>query len=203
MYLSYYTKISRMSGKQSLLQKRKDTDAKTLEQLKQDLVYLEAAQAFIQQVAKDTQEQLRFMISDIVQLAIDTCFPGEYIFNVKFEIKRGKTEAVLCFEKHGMEVDPMSASGGGLVDIASFALRIAAWSLGRSNNTIVLDEPFRFLSKDLHAQAGEILKKLSKHLNLQIIMVTHNEEIITFADRVFTVTQNRKTGVSKVEANDN
>ena len=199
MNYSYYAnKISRMSGKQELLQKRKDTDSKTITQLKQDLIYLEAAQAFIQQVAKDTQEQLRFMISDIVNLALDTCFPGEYEFNVNFEIKRGKTEASLSFIKNGIEVDPMEASGGGVVDLASFALRIAAWSLGRSNNTIILDEPFRFLSKDLHPRAGEILKKLSEHLKLQIILVSHNEEIISYAHKVFEVSQNSKTGVSKV-----
>jgi DNA repair exonuclease SbcCD ATPase subunit len=199
MNYSYYAnKISRMSGKQELLQKRKDTDSKTITQLKQDLIYLEAAQAFIQQVAKDTQEQLRFMISDIVNLALDTCFPGEYEFNVNFEIKRGKTEASLSFIKNGIEVDPMEASGGGVVDLASFALRIAAWSLGRSNNTIILDEPFRFLSKDLHPRAGEILKKLSEHLKLQIILITHNEEIITYAHKVFEVSQNSKTGISKV-----
>lgn len=197
-YTYYANKISRMSGKQELLQKRKDTDSKTITQLKQDLIYLEAAQAFIQQVAKDTQEQLRFMISDIVNLALDTCFPGEYEFNVNFEIKRGKTEASLSFIKNGIEVDPMEASGGGVVDLASFALRIAAWSLGRSNNTIILDEPFRFLSKDLHPRAGEILKKLSEHLKLQIILITHNQEIITYAHKVFEVSQNSKTGVSKV-----
>ena len=199
MNYSYYaSKISRMSGKQELLQKRKDTDSKNITQLKQDLIYLEAAQAFIQQVAKDTQEQLRFMISDVVNLALDTCFPDEYIFNVNFEIKRGKTEASLSFIKNGIEVDPMEASGGGVVDLASFALRIAAWSLGRSNNTIILDEPFRFLSKDLHAQAGMILKKLSEHLKLQIVMVTHNQEIINYAHKVFEVSQNKKTGISKV-----
>jgi DNA repair exonuclease SbcCD ATPase subunit len=64
---------------------------------------------------------------------------------------------------------------------------------------IILDEPFRFLSKDLYPKAGEILKRLSEHLKLQILMVTHNEDIIESSHRVFTVTQDRKTGVSKVE----
>lgn len=159
---------------------------------------IELAQAFIQKVAKETQEQLRYQISDIVQLALDAVFPGEYEFTVNFEIKRNKTEASLSFMKDGKEVDPMSASGGGVVDLAAFALRISAWSLGNSNNVIVLDEPFRFLSKDLQPRAGEIMKQLSHRLNIQFIMVTHAKEMIEISDRVFEVSQ--IDGVSKVIA---
>lgn len=194
----YAERIARMKGKQSLLEEKKKQCEQALGQFREDLIALEKAQAFIQQVAKDTQEQLRFQISDIVQLAIDTCFPDEYKFNVNFEIKRGKTEAALSFSQNGIEIDPMEASGGGLVDLASFALRIAAWSLGKSDNVIILDEPFRFLSKDLHAKAGEIVRRLSKRLKLQIIMVTHAEELIDCAHKVFEVRKNKKTKVSRV-----
>jgi DNA repair exonuclease SbcCD ATPase subunit len=165
------------------------------------LAALEEAQAFIQLVAKETQEQLKFHVVDVVQLALDTCFPGEYLFDVLFEIKRGRTEAQLVFKKNDIEVDPMEASGGGVVDLAAFALRISAWSLGHTDNVLIFDEPFRFLSRDLQPRAGEIMKKLSKHLGLQMILVTHNQAIIDSADRIFEVTQ--KDGVSKVTMRDN
>jgi len=155
-----------------------------LEQFKVDY---EIAQVFIQRVAKDTQQNLKFHIEDIVQLAIDSCFPGEYVFQVNFEIKRGQTEASLVFMKNGIPVDPVDASGGGVVDLAAFALRIAVWSLGKTDRVIILDEPFRFLSRNLHHSAGEILKKLSEKLELQIIMVTHNQEMEDVSDKVFIV----------------
>jgi len=158
---------------------------------------LEKAQVFLQNIAKETQEQLKFHINDVVNLALETCFPNEYEFSVDFQIKRGKTEAPLSFIKNGNVVDPMEASGGGVVDLASFALRVSAWSISKTRNTIILDEPFRFLSKDLLPYAGEILKKLSKHLKLQIIMVTHSKEMIENSDKVFEVSQN-KNGISKV-----
>lgn len=174
-----------------LAQARKDID-----KYSERLESIEKAQTFIQMVAKDTQEQLRYHISDIIQLALDTCFPGEYEFDINFEIKRGKTEAELLFRKNGIDIDPMEASGGGVVDLASFALRISAWSLGHSDNTLIFDEPFRFLSKDLQPRAGEIMRKLSKHLKLQFIIVTHSDSMIDNADRVFEVI---KSGdVSKV-----
>jgi DNA repair exonuclease SbcCD ATPase subunit len=61
---------------------------------------------------------------------------------------------------------------------------------------IILDEPFRFLSKDLQPRAGEMMNKLCKSLGLQIICVTHSQEIIENSDRIFEVTI--KDGISKI-----
>ena len=173
-------------------------------QLNHDLKLLEDAQVFLQKIAQETQEHLRFQIEDIVNLALETCFPGEYIFQIKFEISRGKTEAELVFldQKTKRQIDPMNASGGGVVDLTTFALRIACYALERgTDNVIILDEPFRFLSRDLQQRAGEILKTLSERMNLQIVMVSHIGEIIDVADKVFEVKKN-ENGISRVKVVD-
>lgn len=173
-------------------------------QLNHDLKLLEDAQIFLQKIAQETQEHLRFQIEDIVNLALETCFPGEYIFQIKFEISRGKTEAELIFldQKTKRQIDPMNASGGGVVDLTTFALRIACYALERgTDNVIILDEPFRFLSRDLQQRAGEILKTLSERMNLQIVMVSHIGEIIDVADKVFEVKKN-ENGISRVKVVD-
>ena len=173
-------------------------------QLNHDLKLLEDAQIFLQKIAQETQEHLRFQIEDIVNLALETCFPGEYIFQIKFEISRGKTEAELVFldQKTKRQIDPMNASGGGVVDLTTFALRIACYALERgTDNVIVLDEPMKFVSKDLQQRVGEILKTLSERMNLQIIMVSHIGEIIDVADKVFEVKKN-ENGISRVKVVD-
>ena len=73
------------------------------------------------------------------------------------------------------------------MDVAAFALRIAAWSLGSTENTLVIDEGFRFLSRDLQPRAADILSEISKELGLQIIQVSHSPDIIEKSDRIFTV----------------
>lgn len=154
---------------------------------------LEQAQAFLQKIAQDTQSQLKFQIEDIVNLALETCFPNEYVFQLQFTIARGKTDAELVFlsQKTNRPIDPMNASGGGVVDLTSFALRIASYALEQGiDNVIILDEPFRFISRDLQVRAGEILKTLSEKLGLQILMVTHIGEMIDIADKVFEVKKN-------------
>ena len=162
---------------------------------------MEQAQAFLQKVAQDTQSQLKFQIEDIVNLALETCFPNEYEFQLQFNIARGKTDAELVFlsQKTGRPIDPMNASGGGVVDLTAFALRIASYALEQGvDNVIILDEPFRFISRDLQARAGEILKSLSTKLGLQIIFVTHVPEFVDISDKVFEVKKD-KDGKSRVK----
>lgn len=165
----------------------------TLDNLNNRIKLLEQAQVFLQKVAQDTQSQLKFQIEDIVNLALETCFPNEYEFQLQFNIARGKTDAELVFlsQKTGRPIDPMNASGGGVVDLTAFALRIASYALEQGvDNVIILDEPFRFISRDLQARAGEILRSLSTKLGLQIVMVTHIGQMIDVADKVFEVKKN-------------
>ena len=170
-----------------------------LKQLQTDLFSYEKARAIMQLVAKETQEQLEYKISELVSLGLSAIFDNPYELVLNYEIKRGKTEADLLFKRGENVVKPMLASGGGAVDVAAFGLRVAIWSLKspRTRNTIVLDEPFRFLSKQHQVKAGQLLSEISSKLGIQIIMVTHNQEFISAADKVFNV--KKENGISKVE----
>ena len=192
--------IERCKGIASYLEKDIEKNNVKKQHLENRLVLLEKAQSLLQQVAQKTQEKLKFQLEDIVNLALETCFPNEYLFQINFNISRGKTDAELVFldKKTNRTVDPMLASGGGVVDLTCFALRVACYTLEKNvDNVIILDEPFRFLSKDLQSQAGEILRVLSKKMNLQIIMVSHIAEMVDIADKVFEV--KKKDSVSNVK----
>jgi DNA repair exonuclease SbcCD ATPase subunit len=155
----------------------------------------------LQTVAKQTQEQLEYKISELVSLALESVFDNPYKMRLVYETKRNKTEASILFERGGEQFFPIQASGGGAVDIAAFALRVALWSLAdkKTDNVLVLDEPFRFLSRDKLERAGLMMKEISEKLGLQIVMVSHLDELIAGADKVFKVSQSK--GVSKVGVN--
>jgi DNA repair exonuclease SbcCD ATPase subunit len=197
----YKEQLFQYKGQYQLLsEKRKqlnlDNSIKT-----QYLENLEKVQTFLQKIAQDTQEQLRYRITDIVNIALETVFPNETKFNIEFKVARGKTECRLIFTEEEEEIDPLDASAGGFINVTSFALRIVAWLLGTTRNTIILDEPFVNLSSDLVPLAAEVLKELSKELKLQMIIVTHDKEIIGAADKIFEVSRVKegKYLVSKVK----
>jgi len=159
---------------------------------------LDKAQVILQEVAQLTQEELTYQIGELVSLALEGVFEDPYELSLDFVVKRGKTEAEITFKRDGEEMDPMGASGGGAVDIAAFALRVSLWCLQRpkTRNVILLDEPFRFLSRNLRPKAAEILTQLSSKLGIQFVMVTHDQDLIGSADKVFVV--ENKGGISQV-----
>ena len=162
---------------------------------------LDKVQRIIQEVAQETQKQLQFHIAGIVTMALEAVFPDPYEFKLEFELKRGKTEADLLFKRDGRRVDPMTASGCGAVDVASFALRVACWSLRRprSRAVLVFDEPFKNLSADLQEKAGEMVKMVSEKLCIQMIIVTHQQELVEVADKVYRVTKPGKYSIVRKE----
>lgn len=179
--------IEGLKGKRALLLEQKESQAQAHRNAVMLGRKLEEAQTIIRTVALQTQQELQFRISSITTAALEAVFPDPYEFQLQFVERGGKTEADAVFLRDGEPIDPMSGSGGGAVEIAAFSLRASAWKLAPGRATLVLDEPFSRLSRNLHGKAAEMLKEISENLGLQIIMVTHSEELIEAADKVFTI----------------
>lgn len=157
------------------------------------------AREVIREVGLKTQQQLQFHISDIASLALEAVFPDPYQLKVDFVQRRNKTECDLIFVRDENEIDPLEASGLGVVDITSFSLRIAAWSMlhPRIRNVIILDEPFRFVSENYQEKASAMIKEVSDKLGIQFIINTHVEALATSADRVFEIGKKRNKSYIK------
>ena len=82
----------------------------------------------------------------------------------------------------------------GAVDVASFGLRVALWSLRRPRPApvISLDEPFKHLSDDMGETAIDMLKLISKRLGMQFIVSSHSPDLKAGADKGFSVVLNKK-----------
>jgi DNA repair exonuclease SbcCD ATPase subunit len=191
---SLRTALERKKGRLSQIEHTIAETKTNLTEAKRSLHRHEQAREIIREVGLATQQQLQFHITDITSLALEAVFDDPYALVTEFIDRRNKTECDLYFERDGDLVDPLTASGGGAVDVAAFALRVASWSMQnpKSNNVLILDEPFRYLSVNLLSKASEMLKQISKELDLQIIMVTHSPELVEAADTVFEVTLKNK-----------
>jgi len=189
----YRKRLEREKGKEEQLRKSIHNLQSSIKDLTRDLKRHEEAREIIKQVGLSTQQQLQYNISDITSLALEAVFQNPYELKAEFVERRNKTECDLVFVREDNRVDPLTASGGGAVDVAAFALRVASWSMEnpKSRNVIILDEPMRFLSRDLQDRASLMLKEISEKLGLQFIIITHEPTLTENADRVFEV-RNKK-----------
>jgi DNA repair exonuclease SbcCD ATPase subunit len=188
------------SGQRDQLKKELTEAEENLELLKQEQEDITRSLEIIQSVAKLTQQQLEIHIGELVSLALEAVFPHPYKLVLKFESRRNRSEADLLFQDaNGNLLSPMEAVGGGVVDVAALALRIALWSLKRPRPraVMIMDEPLRFLSSDLQDRASRMLKEISSKLGIQFLIVTHEQNLLEAADKVFEV--ELEDGESKVE----
>jgi len=129
--------------------------------------------------SETVQEEAHNRIAGVVSKCLATVFDEPYEFHIRFEQARGRTEARLVFVREGQEINPLDASGGGVVDVAAFALRLSCLMLARPacRRVVVLDEPFKFVSADRRAGVRAMLEGLAEDLGVQFIMVTHIDEL--------------------------
>lgn len=191
--------IEQQKGKKAQILSSIEKTKTIINEKKIDLKRHEEAKEIIRLIGLETQKQLQVHIGDITSLALEAVYDNPYTLLVEFVQRRNKTECDILFERDGNRIDPMDASGGGTVNIASFALRVVSWSMynPKLRNILILDEPFGQLSIDKQESASNMLKQLSQKLNLQIVMVTHSEILASAADRIFEVSI--KKGISQIE----
>jgi DNA repair exonuclease SbcCD ATPase subunit len=182
--------VKRQSNKE-LLDKR----LKRKQELIDELETVKKSQVLVQTIASEVQSNLEVKISSIVNLGLSVLFP-EYTFRLEYVPARGKTEVRFVFFEGEDEVDIMEQNGGGLVDAAAFLLRLAVYAISSCDNTMIFDEPFKYVSKTLRPRVAELLKTLSEKLKLQIVYVTHIEELSDTADKKIMI--KKIDGVSRL-----
>jgi DNA repair exonuclease SbcCD ATPase subunit len=163
--------------------------------LEDDLDTLKKCREIFQKSALVTQNHLAEHLSKIVTKALKLVFYEKDVsFKMNFVERRNTTECDMFIMEDGWEYGILDSRGFGMADIASFALRIAYVILHRSENVLILDEPFRHLSEDKHELASMMVKALSKELKIQFIIATHVEALKHHADKHFNmVLENKRT----------
>jgi len=192
-------KLERLKGRKLQIKEEIKRFKKTNRKIRASLVDHVEAKDILTQAGLEAQKQIQFHISDITSLALESIFPEPYKVELEFIQRRNKTECDIWFSRDGVRIDPTSASGGGVVDIAAFALRIASWSLQtpKLRSTIIMDEPMRFVSKGYREDTSKMIQEISRQLGIQFIIVTHDPILSVYADKVFEVSI--KKGVSNVK----
>lgn len=195
------TKVDRAKATQWHLVVSADKLRIKIKELQKELRQHEYALEILKEVGITTQRQFQYQISEIATLALSAVFPDPYELQAEFQIKRNKVECSLKFTRAGVQVDPLTEAGGGAVDVAAFALRIATYTMKhpRSRATVLLDEPMKNVSRDLQEKASQMIKEVSEKLGIQFVIVTHEPTLSEFADKTFKTTyRNKRTKVTEL-----
>ena len=151
------------------------------------------------------EENVRLKVERLVTDGLRAVFEREDLaFRFKFELGRsGQMTATpvlsTAIGDKTVETTATDARGGGVLDVAAFLLRTVMLCLMRPrlDRVMFCDEIFKHLSRDHLGNAAALLRRLSEKLGVQIVMVTHKDEFVDTADRVFDVSI--RDGVTKIK----
>ncbi len=148
-------------------------------QLEAEMEALRVAQG----LAEGMQQRAHLHIARVVSRCLTLVFEEPYELQIKFEARRGKTDASLVFVRNGLVLDdPVNEVGIGVIDVAAFGLRLAnlMFSLPQRRRVIIMDEPFKHISSSRRGgRVAAMLEVLAKEFDMQFIMITHLPELVT------------------------
>lgn len=163
---------------------RRASDSVNKETVERDRLELELsdvteAQQVLQKMIQGIQQSIHKRLADVVTRCLSAVFDDPYEFVIRFDRKRGKTEARLTFVRDGREFDdPLSQVGGGVIDVAALGLRLGCIMLMRPpvRRLVLLDEPGRFVAKIYRQKVRRMIERLAEDMGIQFVIVTHIED---------------------------
>jgi hypothetical protein len=172
------------------LARRKFTQAKIKhKQLTQKLESLEKFKGLVILIAQQSLEETIQYIQNTVTLALQSVFGEDYSALIKLEQKRHQQEVYFILKKGELELElRQDVTAVGEIDVFTYGLRLAFFALEDNCLPIMLmDEPLKNLSKDYLPQMGEVLKQMTDSLEMQQIIITHEDGLIETADKIIRI----------------
>jgi len=181
-------KIQFLQGQKSFIEKQiKDNENKIFQLENNDDIFLKAS-TLLQIVSEKTREHSISKIEAIVTQALREILENKSLrFRIVFENKRNtvSVEFKLWDDELNHEVD-LRVDAGGLRGVVATILRLLVIDLyhPKINGVITLDEVGVQISKEYQPRFGKFLQQYSKLTGRQILLISHQDEVVSHADRV-------------------
>ena len=199
--MSLIKRFEEAKAQRDLLKKQLAEKTARLESVEKSIEHHEQAKWVLNEVVKQTQLNFKEQVEALVTMAIGSVFDRPFEFKLEFNEKPSKMEIQPLIVEGENEYIPKLEMGGGIIELVSVAFRIVLWSLSdpQPRNTIILDEPVRMLGS-LAERFAEFLTQISGELGLQVILITHEEELMYIGNKSWNVSHDgtkSKVTVSK------
>lgn len=155
--------------------------------LELDIATLDKVSSLFKHLLDALLDEKKQEIQHLVTYGLKTVFTDQDLkFHINIEPKYGTISTSFKTEMVGVaEGDVLESFGGGIVNVESFLLRIITLFQTKLSPFLFLDETFSNLSDEYVENCSSLLKNLCEKLGLTIFLITHNELMLSNADKVY------------------
>lgn len=183
--------LQRQVGARDEVVERIAKKKRQFQELNEHLKIVEKSQTFVENAIRLTREDVVKGIQTVVNEALEAVYEDRAPkLECEIGVKRDKSAIIPRFSqltRAGFEVKrDTSGWGFGVSDVTSLMLRMVLIKASGAEPILIADEPLKHLGT-LAPRAAKLLKTLSHRLGVQVIMTTHQQEVVDVADVVFRV----------------
>ena len=142
---------------------------------------------FLSEVSAEYRIKIWHTFNNLLTEALSRIFVKNIKFEILLENYRNQPAIEVRITEDDNVLDPQKSSGGGMNDIISLIFKLIFVYLRDCSNIIILDESLKFLSKEYLQNASDFLRDICERLEMQIILVSHKENLKTSADNVISI----------------
>ena len=138
------------------------------------------------------EDEIKLKIDKVITKGLRAIFPDEvFDSQLDFDVKKGQAVAEPKLITGELKTDIVNADSGGVANVVGFLyqLLVLAQKKPRQKQIIFADEPFKNLSKEYLEATGEFIRMLADRLGMQIVLITHQEELKDIGDVVYRFTK--------------
>lgn len=150
--------------------------------------------------ASQLQQNFRSEVQSLLTMAIRSVFTDrEYEFKLEFKERKDRIEITPFVLDGTLDLIPKEDMGGGILPVIGFPLRVIL--LGDQRPMIWLDEPLKGAlgrSDESFFRAVKMFKEVSSRAGIQVIINSHEEDFVHFADTVHRVSHDGNMSVVKI-----
>jgi len=172
--------------------------------LEEEVSLLDKVSNLFKHLLDSLLEEKKQEIQKLVTYGLKTVFTDQdLIFNINIEPKYNTIYTNFRTEQVGVaEGDVLESFGGGVVNIESFLLRIITLFQTKLTPFLFLDETFAHVSEEYVENTSALLSNVCKQLGLTIALITHQEDMLHNADKVYKASSiKNKLKLSEIEIN--
>lgn len=177
----------KLIGQRSALLKRQSQKTEELKGFQNDSIELQKVKAVIDRLIQQFIGFQLDKISEYVSYGLKTIIHDQNLtFKCNITTKANKPWVdMITVDDKGNEANVLDAFGGSVAQIESLILRVLAILQLKLYPFLALDESLNAVSKEYVPNTSKLLNEITKQLGLKILLVTHDTDMLQYADRVW------------------
>lgn len=170
---------------------------KRIEWIEKGAATLELSKLYFSKALELFHNKSRGELEKVVNQALEYIFfDKQYEFKIEMSDERGQKSmdfVILDLSEGGLELDVRSGVGAGIRTIISFVIHF--YYLLRSDSLLCLfiDEGYSQISTDYIERFFTFIKTLAKKKDFILVLISHDDRIIQYADKYYFVADGRVT----------